>query len=678
MARDGGRGSSDAPLARPRRSRLRPAVWAALVFAGAVIITLLVSRGVADADERQDEERFAESAEQFGAGLEREIEGYFDELVDIGAFHGALGSVTPGQFERFVVGTGIFERLPALNGIIYLELVSPDELDARVAERQAADPDFALFLLGETPPDRPHLLLTHYVPGRDDLALPRGADVSAITSISDVIAAAGASGAGVTGSFQDDPFLIQVAETTAFPQIDLLLGMDFFIGMPVYAEVDAAPVGWLSAPVDDFDEVLAAATSGLTAELGASLTVDLTGVPDREREVITRVAEREGSAGPLADATRRTSRDFEVDGVPWSLTLWTDETDDQSPVSAVFLGGLLASMLGGLLVYARLRHTDREHAYAVALAEREEFRRIVLESVADPVVVLDAAGRVLDSNPAWARLRGEGAVGSAPPVSAAGADLDFLAVLEEHAHGDVERLRAAMAHVTTGDRRRGTGDPADRAPVEVDLLFDTSEGRRWYAVRMAELAGAPGGTVVVLSEITERKRSEAELALKANHDNLTGLLNRTAIEEELEQAWQRARLREVPVGVLFIDLDGFKPINDTHGHAVGDSVLRAVAQRISGAVRSVDRVARLGGDEFVVLLGSLEDRDGAERTARRVLDALAEPVVLADRSIPVRASVGVAVVDAPLGTSAGTMIDLADQAMYAAKRAGGGTYSVAT
>ena len=116
--------------------------------------------------------------------------------------------------------------------------------------------------------------------------------------------------------------------------------------------------------------------------------------------------------------------------------------------------------------------------------------------------------------------------------------------------------------------------------------------------------------------------------------------------------------------MLFIDLDGFKPINDTHGHAVGDSVLRAVAQRISGAVRTADRVARLGGDEFVVLLGALDDRSGAERTARRDPRRPHPPVALGDLRLVVRASLGVAVVEAPLGTSAGDLIELADQAMY--------------
>jgi diguanylate cyclase (GGDEF)-like protein/PAS domain S-box-containing protein len=643
---------------------VRPLLYGAAVLGVGLLVTVVVARGLVDADEREAEERFEESAEQFTVGIEREVEGYFDELVDIGSFHAAARDASPEQFERFVLGTGIFERLPALNGVVYLEVVPQGELDAYVARRRQIDPAFALLRLGETPPGRPHLLLTHYIPGATDLQLPRGADISAITSIGDVVSAANQNGSGVTGSFQDDPLLLQIAQATDFPQIEMLLGMDFFIGMPVYAEpgTTAVPIGWLSAPVAEFDRVLAAATEDLPADLGASLRVDLTGVPDREQEMINRVAEREGEAGPLSAAEHRATQDFDVDGVPWSLTVWSDEQPERGPVTVVVAGGLVASLLAALLVYARIRTGDRERAYAAVLADREEFRRVVLASVADPMVVLDDGGIVIDTNPAWSTLRGRE---SDEPVDVGA---HYLEAIAAQARGDVGVLRDGLARLGTDE---GGGQ------VALDLAIDSRAGRRWFAVRMTRLRSARGGAVVVHSDITERKRSEAELELKATHDDLTGLLNRPAIEEELELAWQRARLTETPVGVLFIDLDGFKPINDTHGHAVGDAVLRAVAQRISGAVRAADRVARLGGDEFVVLLGGLEDRGGAERTARRILDSLAPPIALGDLRLVIRASLGVAVVDGPLGSSARNLIELADQAMYSTKRAGGDGFTVA-
>ena len=175
---------------------MRPLLWGTAVLLVGLLITLLVAQGLVDADEREAEELFDESAEQFTLGIEREVEGYFDELVDIGSFHAATRDASPEQFDRFVRGTGIFERLPALNGVVYLEVVPQGELDAYVARRRQIDPAFALLSLGATPEGRPHLLLSQYIPGADDLQLPRGTDISSITSISDVIAAANQSGSG--------------------------------------------------------------------------------------------------------------------------------------------------------------------------------------------------------------------------------------------------------------------------------------------------------------------------------------------------------------------------------------------------------------------------------------------------------------------------------------------------
>jgi diguanylate cyclase (GGDEF)-like protein len=128
--------------------------------------------------------------------------------------------------------------------------------------------------------------------------------------------------------------------------------------------------------------------------------------------------------------------------------------------------------------------------------------------------------------------------------------------------------------------------------------------------------------------------------------------------------------------VVFIDLDGFKEINDTRGHAVGDDVLRSVGRRVSRAVRASDRVARLGGDEFVVLIAPLSDRSVAEATGRRILSALTQPVHVDGEEVPLAASVGVALADDPNGASPAGLMALADQAMYQAKHGGGGHLTI--
>jgi diguanylate cyclase (GGDEF)-like protein len=659
------------------QGRRRPFSWSALTLAIGLTATLLVAAGIRRDAERVAEEEFVLASDQAARTIEREVDGYLDELGDIGAFRAASPDASPTQFERFVRGTGIFDRLPSLAGIIFLEQVPPDELGAALDRLRVRDPDFNLVPLGARPEGRPWLLLTYYVPGSVDLELPLGADISPITSISDALASAELSGTAVVGSFQDDPLLHQIAEATDFAALDQLINVDFFLGVPVYESapdaVDPAadePLGWLSAPVAHFDSVLDAATSGLPAKIGVSLTVDISGVSGDDVPSISRVAERAGDAGPRADAAFDAPLDFEVHGVTWKLGVWSDERPVRTAERVALVSGLAMTVLAALLVYARVQSLSRDRAFAAAIAEREAFRRAVLDSVVEPMVVLDGNGEILAANPAWWQLRGVAAdADDGPDVGR-----PYLGVLQGTARGGLDEL-------AEGFERLGSASPGDTAPdrvqaVEVDLPIETSRGRRWYAVRVTPLRGRRGGSVVVHNDVTERKRAEAELELRATHDDLTGLLNRLAMENEIDRAMQRARVQESAVAALFIDLDGFKPINDTYGHAVGDDVLRAVAQRITGAVRSSDRVARLGGDEFVVLIGSLSDRTDAEQTARRVLDALHHPVDLGELVVPIAASVGVAVVDAPLDASAQSLLDLADRAMYTAKQAGGARYSL--
>lgn len=184
---------------------------------------------------------------------------------------------------------------------------------------------------------------------------------------------------------------------------------------------------------------------------------------------------------------------------------------------------------------------------------------------------------------------------------------------------------------------------------------------------------AVAGVVVTFRDITDARERERRLSHRAFHDELTGLANRAMFLERMSQALQPHGPEQDatrPVMVLFIDLDDFKVVNDEHGHAVGDQLLRAIAQRVRDAADPGDLVARLGGDEFAVLL---EDRGGIDRAidvAERVLGELRAPVQLGDVRAEVLASIGIAV--APSGTPTTSVLRDADYAMYEAKRAGKG------
>ena len=170
----------------------------------------------------------------------------------------------------------------------------------------------------------------------------------------------------------------------------------------------------------------------------------------------------------------------------------------------------------------------------------------------------------------------------------------------------------------------------------------------------------------------ERKYQERKLAYLAHHDPLTQLANRVAFGERLELCVQAGRQGGARCAVMFLDLDGFKQVNDTHGHEAGDTVLCEISRRIQASVREEDVVARLGGDEFGVLLCEVADSAIAARVAQRILDITGVPVLLRDElEVSVRASLGVALYPES-GQSPDALLRADDSAMYAAKAKGGG------
>ena len=171
--------------------------------------------------------------------------------------------------------------------------------------------------------------------------------------------------------------------------------------------------------------------------------------------------------------------------------------------------------------------------------------------------------------------------------------------------------------------------------------------------------------------MSDRKALEDELRHQAFHDSLTGLANRALFEDRLAHCLAGARRHGRPAAILFLDLDDFKTINDSLGHASGDELLQAVARRIAGVVRVTDTAARLGGDEFAVLVESLDSVTDTQLTAERLLDELTPPFHIAERELRITASIGIAVSDG--STGAENLLRNADTAMYAAKESGKGT-----
>lgn len=177
-----------------------------------------------------------------------------------------------------------------------------------------------------------------------------------------------------------------------------------------------------------------------------------------------------------------------------------------------------------------------------------------------------------------------------------------------------------------------------------------------------------------MADVTERKRFEEQLMYMATHDPLTGLPNRTLVQDRLSHAMGLCRQKGTRLAILFIDLDRFKLINDSLGHNIGDGLLKVIAKAIVGAVRPTDTVGRLGGDEFLVIAEDLGDPQDAARIAGAVTAAVSRPVTVQERSLFVTPSIGISVYDGSGSSDVPAMLRHADSAMYRAKAGGGNGY----
>lgn len=183
------------------------------------------------------------------------------------------------------------------------------------------------------------------------------------------------------------------------------------------------------------------------------------------------------------------------------------------------------------------------------------------------------------------------------------------------------------------------------------------------------------GLVRTLEHAVQRQRALADINHRALHDELTSLAKRTLLHQRISNSLARCRRMGNTFAVIYLDLDRFKWVNDTHGHDVGDTVLVTVAERLLSAVREYDTVARMGGDEFAILLDTLEDPSEAERVAQRVLVSVSRPIVVRGLELEMTASMGVSVFPRS-GSGVEDLLKNADQAMYCAKRSGRNTYSL--
>jgi diguanylate cyclase (GGDEF)-like protein len=304
---------------------------------------------------------------------------------------------------------------------------------------------------------------------------------------------------------------------------------------------------------------------------------------------------------------------------------------------------------------------EQEHLVEVRTGElREEARerlqaehqlRHLVEATSGGIIGTDALGRCLVCNPMAARM-----LGLAGTQALRGQSIAPL--LEVCSPRLADLLKQGLA---------GHSAIEEALPIQSGNASIVAEARVDPILEGGQVVGA----VLALLDATERQARQREIWHQANFDHLTGLANRSLFLDRLERALLLQGRRGTRLAVLFMDLDGFKPVNDTYGHAAGDAVLIEVAQRLSSTVRSTDIAARFGGDEFVVGLTDIRDIRHVELLARKILAVVRAPYRVGEHRVELSASIGIALFpDDQQGCDA--LLAAADEAMYRAKQAGKG------
>ncbi|MFA9438881.1 diguanylate cyclase domain-containing protein [Uliginosibacterium sp. sgz301328] len=316
---------------------------------------------------------------------------------------------------------------------------------------------------------------------------------------------------------------------------------------------------------------------------------------------------------------------------------------------ALFVIGLVAVLVA---LYRMNRHRDsalRDSRYRGKLAEQ------ITEHSPNSAVVTDASGTIVHVNAAFCAITGYSAhevLGQNPRLWRSGRQSpDFY--------------KAMWQSLTTAGQWSG------------EIWNRRKDGELFLmSLNIAGIRGHDGNFTSYIgigSDVTHRRTAEDRLGHMAMHDALTGIPNRVLFDERLRHSISRAQANQTRLGVMFVDLDGFKSVNDNHGHMAGDAVLVCVASRLRAAVRESDTVARLSGDEFAVLIEDIREPMHLGAVAESLLAAVVTPVQIGRHAIGISASIGISVYPED-AVEARQLLEYADRAMYAAKKSGKRAY----
>ncbi|MGO4571873.1 putative bifunctional diguanylate cyclase/phosphodiesterase [Microvirga sp. 2TAF3] len=344
-------------------------------------------------------------------------------------------------------------------------------------------------------------------------------------------------------------------------------------------------------------------------------------------------------------------------GLQLNLNFWLNTFANRWSTEIALFLVVYAPMLAFVFLSMAKERIEADHERTEqALRESEEHYRYSVELNPQIPWTTDSQGNLLDVSPRWCALTG-------------------MPVEEALGQGWIRALRADDILTTA---RQWSDALGSRNPIDVEYRLRLADGScRWFRARATPRLGG-NGTVIrwygTVEDIHDRKLAEEKLHWAAYHDDLTCLSNRRLFQECLEQALDQAERTGRKVGLLIMDLDHLKQINDRFGHDAGDALLKEFAKRLCSLVRTTDTVARLGGDEFAIILADVASKDEVVATAKAILARMQEPLRHDGKTLDCRTSIGGAISER--STEGENLQKQADLALYRCKAAGRGTFTM--
>lgn len=599
--------------------------------------------------EQEQRARTDTNVHAFASRLEQRMRAQEQVLRGVQGLFAAGTPVGRETFVRYVDALQLGAEVAGLVGVGWAPLVQAADVSAHTAAMRAQG--LAAYTLVPVAQRTQYAPLVQLEPASDTTLRPLGHDLLADPDHRAAMERARDSGAAtITGKVG------RTLDSGAAGHVGFVMYMPLYRSGAATHTVDArraALLGWVVAPCRM--DVWMAGLPGLDAN-GVGVRI-FDGIELSSQSLLF---DSHPGVRPQPPAAAATLEYLHVAGRSWTLSM-VEHADAlaASPAhhkaetiarNGVLLSGLLA-LLAWVLLSDRARTVIMATQMTRELRETKEHFELIFDSSPDGMVITQQAdGLVVDINKGFTAMTG-------------------------YERSDVVSISIGALPIwkSVEDRRRYRHELAEHQFCEnLEVALVTKAGHTIIGILSAQPATFKGVAcfVGVVRDITSRKAIEDRMAHMAQHDSLTGLPNRALFDDRLKQAIVQVNRNRGRLALLYVDLDHFKPVNDTLGHAVGDVLLKAVAQRMMESVRASDTVARIGGDEFVVLLPDVHDAADALAVAEKIRRALHQPFdIVAGKLVQISSSTGVALYP-DHGADEIALSKNADMAMYRSKQQG--------